>query len=102
MRIFSFAAFIIFTAFCVIVAVSNRTIVSFSLHPLPFVWDMPLYLLLFAGIFIGLGAGAMVVVGKSLKQSHNNRKQTKKIRDLENQIKDLGETVKDLTPPENS
>lgn len=95
MRIFSLAAFVVFTAFCVIVAVSNRDIVSFSLHPLPFMWDMPLYLLLFAGIFIGLGAGALVVVGKSLKYSHHNRQQTKKIRDLENQ-------VKDLTPPENS
>lgn len=95
MRIFSLAAFIIFTAFCVIVAVSNRTIVSFSLDPLPFAWEMPLYLLLFAGIFIGLGAGALVVIGKSVKQSHHNHKQTKKIHELENQ-------VKDLDPPENS
>lgn len=94
MRIFSLAAFILFTVLCVIVAVSNRDIVTFSLHPLPFIWNMPLYLLLFAGIFIGLGAGALVMVGKSLKQASHNRKQVKKIRDLETQ-------VKDLTPPEN-
>lgn len=95
MRFFSLAAFIFFTAFCVVVAVSNRSIVSFSLHPLPFQWDMPLYLLLFAGIFIGLGAGALVVVGKSIKQSRHNHGQAKKIRDLEDQ-------VKDLNPHENS
>lgn len=94
MRIFTLAAFFIFTAFCVIVAVSNRTTISFSLHPLPYAWDMPLYLLLFAGIFIGLGAGALVVMGKSLKYSQQNRKQNKIIRDLENQIKELD-------PPEN-
>ncbi len=102
MRIFSLAAFILFTAFCVIVAVSNRSIVSFSLHPLPFQWDMPLYILLFAGIFIGLGAGALVVMGKSIKQSRHNRGQSKKIQALESQVNDLGESVKDLTPPENS
>jgi len=86
MRIFTVAAFVIFTAFCVIVAVSNRTMVSFSLQPLPFALDMPLYLLLFAGIFIGLGAGALVVMAKTLKQASHNRALDKKIRDLEKQI----------------
>ncbi len=95
MRIFPLVAFFLFTAFCVIVAVSNRNIVSVSLHPLPFQWEMPVYLLLFAGIFIGLGAGALVVMGKSLKQAQHNHGQNKKIRELEKQ-------VKDLTPPENS
>lgn len=95
MRILSLAAFIIFTAFCVIVAVSNRTVISFSLDPLPLAWDMPLYLLLFAGIFIGLGAGTLVVVGKSIIQAQQNLRQNRKISELESQIKDL-------TPPENS
>ncbi|PCI31832.1 MAG: hypothetical protein COB54_08895 [Alphaproteobacteria bacterium] len=94
MRIFTFAAFILFTAFCVIVAVANRTIVSFSLDPLPFAWDMPLYILLFAGIFIGFGAGALVMMAKSVKHAHHNRQQSKKITALEQQ-------VTDLTPPES-
>lgn len=88
MRLFTLAAFILFTAFCIIVAVSNRSIISFSLYPLPFQWDMPQYLLLFAGIFIGLGAGALVMMVKSIKQGHHNRKQTRKIRTLESQVKD--------------
>ncbi|NOZ66742.1 MAG: LapA family protein [Alphaproteobacteria bacterium] len=99
MRILAFAAFVIFTAFCIIAAVSNRTDVFFSLHPLPFGWDVPLYMILFAGIFIGLGAGALVMTIKSVKQAHHNRQQIKKIRDLEKQLKevttpDLNETIK--------
>ena len=89
MRIIYLAAFIIFTIFCVIVGISNRTIISFSLQPLPLVWDMPLYYLLFAGIFIGLAAGSMVVIGKSIRQAAETRKQVRKIRDLERQIQEL-------------
>ncbi len=89
MRILAFAAFIFFTAFCIIAAVSNRTDVFFSLHPLPFGWDVPLYVILFAGIFIGLGAGALVMTIKSVKQAHLNRQHSKKIRNLEKQLKDV-------------
>lgn len=92
MRIFNLAAFLIFTAFCIIVAVSNRAVVSFSLDPLPFSSDLPLYWLLFMGIFIGLGAGALVVIGKSIKQAQQYHKQAKKIRALENQIAELTRT----------
>ena len=98
MRIFTLAAFIIFTAFCTIVAVSNRTAVSVSLHPLPFAWDMPLYLVLFFGIFIGLGAGAIVVVGKSFIHAQTKRKQSKQIRDLEKQVTELSPKEKIPVP----
>ncbi|MCF6216366.1 MAG: LapA family protein [Emcibacter sp.] len=95
MRIISLAAFIIFTAFCIIVAVANRVDVTFSLAPLPFAWDLPLYILLFAGIFIGLGAGSLVVIAKSVRHARHNRQQTKIIRELEKQIKDQ---KKDIPP----
>jgi len=88
MRIIYLAAFIVFTAFCIIVAVANRVDVTFSLDPLPFSWDLPLYILLFAGIFIGLGAGSVVVAAKSVRQANHNRKQAIIIRNLKNQIKD--------------
>ncbi len=83
MRLFTLAIFSLFTAFCVIVAIANRTPVTFSLHPLPFAWELPIYLLLFLGIFIGLGAGAMVVIWKSFHHARHNRRQARKIRDLE-------------------
>jgi len=91
MRMIYLAAFILFTIFCIIVAVANRTLVTFSLFPLPLSWDLPLYLLLFIGIFIGLGAGALVVMAKSIKQASHNRKQSKKIRELETQVTDINE-----------
>lgn len=89
MRIFTLAAFVIFTIFCTIVAVSNKDIVTFTLRPLPFTWDLPLYFLLFFGIFIGLGAGALVVMGKSFKHARHSRQQAKIIRAQDIQIKDL-------------
>ncbi len=99
MRMITLAAFIIFTAFCIIVAVANRVEVTFSLAPLPFVWDLPLYILLFAGIFIGLGAGSLVVIMKSIRHARHNRKQRQIIRKLEQQIKDQ---TKDIAPAESA
>ncbi|NOZ41865.1 MAG: LapA family protein [Alphaproteobacteria bacterium] len=87
MRLVYLVAFVVFTIFCIVVAVANRTVVAFSFHPLPFVIDLPLYLVLFAGIFIGLGAGVVAGVAKSLKHARHTREQTRKIRDLENQLK---------------
>lgn len=89
MRFIYLIAFVLFTAFCIIFGVSNRDMVPFSLHPLPFSGELPLYLLLFIGIFIGLGAGSLVVMAKSMKQIQQNRKQTKKIRELEQKVQDL-------------
>ncbi|VAX02798.1 hypothetical protein MNBD_ALPHA03-1328 [hydrothermal vent metagenome] len=99
MRIITLAAFIIFAAFCIIVAVANRVDVTFSLAPLPISWNLPLYILLFAGIFIGLGAGSLVVVAKSVRHARHNRKQTKIIRELEKQIKDQ---IKNMSPTESA
>ena len=102
MRIIALTAFVLFTAFCIIVAVSNRTTVFFSLHPLPIGGDVPLYLLLFAGIFIGLGAGAMVVMVKSVKHAHQNRQHVKKIRELTKTIHDIENQARDSSSPDNS
>lgn len=102
MRIFAFTAFILFTAFCIIAAVSNRTLVFFSLHPLPIGGDVPLYFLLFAGIFIGLGAGGLVMVVKSIKQVRHNHQQNKKIRELSKIIIDLENQIKPPTLSDNS
>ncbi|PHZ83946.1 LapA family protein [Paremcibacter congregatus] len=100
MRYLTLALFTLFTLFCIIVAVANRTAVSFSLYPLPFQWDLPLFALLFIGIFIGLGAGFGVVLLKSIKQARLTRQQNKKIRDLEQQVKNLTPAEKPETLPE--
>ncbi len=100
MRFIYLAAFVVFTVFCVIVAVSNRAVVAFSLDPLPVILDMPLYLVFFTGIFIGLGAGAMVVMTKTIRQARHNSRQARKTRDLEKRLKDLAANGGNDTPQE--
>lgn len=98
MRFIYLAAFVVFTVFCIIVAVSNRSVVAFSLDPLPVILDMPLYLVLFVGILLGFGAGALVVMAKSIRQSRHDRTQIKKIRDLEMRLKDLAPDTEKKPP----
>ncbi|MCF8473248.1 MAG: lipopolysaccharide assembly protein LapA domain-containing protein [Emcibacter sp.] len=102
MRIFYLSGFILFTALCVIIAVSNKTLITFSLDPMPFTWELPIYLLLFIGIFIGLGIGIIVMIIKSLKYRSQTRKQTKKINALTDEIQNLENEIKNLSLPENS
>jgi len=100
MRFIYLAAFVVFTVFCVIIAVSNRSVVAFSLDPLPVILDIPLYLVFFTGIFIGLGAGAVVVMAKTIRQARHNSRQARKTRDLEKQLKDLAPNGGNNTPPQ--
>lgn len=44
----------------VVFAVSNRQGVAVSLEPLPFILDLPLYLLVFLVFLVGLVAGAVL------------------------------------------
>ena len=48
-------------------AVSNRAAVSLGLWPLPFILELPLYLVILAALLIGFGAGAFAawVAGRS-------------------------------------
>lgn len=49
-------------------ALANRTVTFFSLSPLPFQIEAPLYLLLFAALFIGLGFGSFAAWQASLRR----------------------------------
>lgn len=51
---FKRAVFITITLALIIWMVANRQAVVISFAPLPYEWSAPLYLVLFAGIFIGL------------------------------------------------
>ncbi len=50
-----------FTALVVLLAVSNTDTVSLELFPLPFVMDLPLYLVLLGSLLLGFLAGALFV-----------------------------------------
>ena len=59
-----FISWIIFLIVALVIAmlsVANREIVTFSLDPLPFLFDLPLYILLLAAGFLGLVIGALSV-----------------------------------------
>jgi lipopolysaccharide assembly protein A len=60
-RIVYRAVFLVIAVFLILFAVSNRETASVALWPLPFLVDLPLYLLCFLsavlGALIGLGAG---------------------------------------------
>lgn len=92
MRFLFYAAFSIFTFFCIIVAVSNGELINFSLNPLPFNFTLPAFMLVFIGIFIGLGGGWLVSIFNGVKHARRHRIADKKIKDLESELKkhDLG------------
>lgn len=87
MRFIIYAAFILFTSLCVVIAVSNGTVVLFSLEPIPFNVEMPAYGLVFLGIFIGLCGGWIVAILSGIKNARRHRTADKKIRELEQKLK---------------
>jgi uncharacterized integral membrane protein len=52
---------VLFIAF----AIANRATVAVSLDPLPFVLQLPLYLLVFAAVFLGLLVGGLIAWSKA-------------------------------------
>ena len=68
MRILYRAGFLVIAIFLILFAVSNRDTVSVAFWPLPFLVDMPLYLLcvlsLVIGTLIGVATGWMAGHGK--------------------------------------
>lgn len=87
MRFLLYAAFSIFTIFCIIVAVSNGGIINFSLDPLPINISMPAFMLVFLGILIGLGGGWCVSILNVIKHTRRHRVADKRIKELENELK---------------
>ena len=87
MRFIFYAAFILFTCFCVIIAVSNNSPVVFSLSPFPVNISMPAFGLVFLGIIIGLGGGWIVSISSGIGHARRHRLANKKIKELEKQIK---------------
>jgi len=86
MKIFVWVAFVIFTLFCIIIAVSNPDVVAFRFDPFPFEISLPLYMLVFLGILIGLGAGWLVAIQNSFRHSARHRRDAKRIKELEKQL----------------
>jgi len=87
MRFITYVAFITFTLLCIIIAVSNNSLVNFSLEPLPINIVIPIFWLVFIGIFIGLLGGWFVSIYSSISHAKRRRLTDKKIKELEKKIK---------------
>ena len=99
---FVYAAFILFTTFCVIVAVSNGDPIIFSLDPIPFAVEMPAYGLVFLGILIGLGCGWVVSFISGVRHARRHRTAENKIKELEKKLNSHESANNNLSNSDNS
>jgi lipopolysaccharide assembly protein A len=65
------AGFLVIAIFLILFAVSNREAVSVGLWPLPFLVDVPLYLL----CFLSLALGALIGVAAAWLGGHGKRRE---------------------------
>jgi uncharacterized integral membrane protein len=70
-RILYRAVFLVIAIFLILFAVSNRETVSVGFWPLPFLADVPLYLLCFLSLVIG----ALIGVATAWMAGHRNRRE---------------------------
>ena len=73
MRILYRAVILVIAIFLILFAVSNRETVSVGFWPLPFLADVPLYLLCFLSLLIG----ALIGVAAAWAAGHHNRRMLK-------------------------
>ena len=71
MRILNRAVFLVLAGFLILFAVSNRETVSVGFWPLPFLADVPLYLLCFLSLLIG----ALIGVASAWMAGHRKRRE---------------------------
>jgi uncharacterized integral membrane protein len=70
-RILYRAIFLVIAIFLILFAVSNRETVSIRFWPLPFLADVPLYLLCFLSLLVG----ALIGVATAWIAGHRNRRE---------------------------
>ncbi len=97
MRFIIYAAFILFTLLCIVIAVSNGAPVQFSLEPLPINIEMPAFGLVFIGIFIGIAGGWVTSILSGIRHARRHRLADKRIKELENRLKSKSSNNNDLS-----
>jgi uncharacterized integral membrane protein len=71
---------------CGTFAISNRPAVPLALWPLPFVVDLPLYLVVFGALLIGFAAGAVAAWIGGRHRRRNLRRSRRRIGALESEL----------------
>jgi uncharacterized integral membrane protein len=72
--------------FVILFAVSNRTTVSIALWPLPFLVDLPLYLLFFLSLLIGALIGVSVAWISGRRRRRELQRHRRRIEALEREL----------------
>jgi putative membrane protein len=96
MRIFYRAIILACAILLMLFAVSNRETVSLALWPLPFLVDLPLYLLFFLSLLVGavIGASAARIAGRGTRRElRRHRRQSEALE------RELAATHSQLTLP---
>ncbi|HXO91435.1 MAG TPA: lipopolysaccharide assembly protein LapA domain-containing protein [Stellaceae bacterium] len=87
MRAVYFAVIVVASSLLIAFAVSNRTTVSLGLWPLPFLIDLPLYLLVLLLLLAGFVAGAATawIAGRRVRRELRRRR--RRVVALEGELK---------------
>lgn len=80
----------------IIFAINNRQITEISLAPLPYALPVPVWTVLFAGIFIGLVIAALVTGWLRLKGFTERRKAERRADYLDSQVTAMAEDTHKL------
>jgi lipopolysaccharide assembly protein A len=85
-RIISRAGFLVIAILLILFAVSNRETVSVGFWPLPFLADVPLYLLCFLSLLIGALIGSAVTWTAGHRNRRELRARRRRIEALEREL----------------
>jgi uncharacterized integral membrane protein len=87
LRAVYFAVIVVASSLLIAFAVSNRTTVSLGLWPLPFLIDLPLYLLVLLLLLAGFVAGAATawIAGRQVRRELRRRR--RRVVALEGELK---------------
>lgn len=76
MRLLGLLCLVMLAAFAVAFAVANRSLVTLSLDPLPFAFDLPLYLALMLALILGILIGGVASKISSWRSARRQRAQS--------------------------
>lgn len=99
MRILYRAVLLVLAIFLILFAVSNRETVSVGLWPLPFLADLPLYLLCFLSLLVGALIGVVAAWAVGRHDRRELRARRRRIDALERELAATQSQLSDRLPP---
>jgi uncharacterized integral membrane protein len=97
LKLVSWILFIIVALAICALSIANRHNVGFSLDPLPFTFELPLFALLLVAAFIGLLLGSATTWLKGSKVRSENRQNRREVATLKGQVVKLSRDLEQST-----